>query len=61
VIFVLLGGIPALLGYLWHRRWPVLEPCPACGQVVPRDREQCARCGVEFPVPKRHGIEVFAA
>ena len=49
VILVLLGGVPGLAGYLLHRRWPVLEKCPACGSVVPRDRERCAIAGRNSP------------
>ncbi len=41
-VFVLLTGLPGLVAYFFHRRWPVLEKCPACGQVVPRDRGTCA-------------------
>ena len=59
-VFVFLLGIPGLLGYLFHRRWPVREECPACSQAVPRDRESCAACGMEFPEPAPKGIEVFA-
>ena len=60
VALVLLGGLPGLVGYLCHRRWPVLERCPACGQAVPRDRETCAACGAAFPPPAPKGCEVFA-
>ena len=59
-VFVLLTGVPCLVGYLFHRHWPVLEKCPACGQVVPRDRETCAQCGAAFPRPEPKGCEVFA-
>jgi hypothetical protein len=59
-VFVFLAGVPGLVGYLFHRRWPVLEKCPACGQSVPRDREACAKCGAAFPVPEPKGCEVFA-
>ena len=59
--FVLLGGVPGLLAYRFHRRWPVLEACPACGELVPRDRDACAECGAEFPAPAPKGTEVFAA
>ena len=59
-VFVLLTGMPGLVAYLYHRRWPVLEKCPACGHVVPRDREACARCGAAFPAPAPKGCEVFA-
>jgi hypothetical protein len=60
VAFVFLAGVPGLLGYLFHRRWPVLEPCPACAKTAPRDREACAHCRSEFPRPAPRGIEVFA-
>jgi len=59
-IFVLLLGLPGLLAYLAHRRWPVCLPCPACGQSVPRDRDACRACGQAFPPPPPNGIEVFA-
>jgi hypothetical protein len=59
-VFVLLMGLPGLVGYLFHRRWPVQEACPACGRLVPRDRDACAACGKEFPAPQPKGIEVFA-
>ncbi len=60
VAFVFLTGLPGLLGYLYHRRWPVLEPCPGCTKPSPRDREACAQCGTEFPRPAPKGVEVFA-
>ena len=59
-VFVLLTGLPGLVAYLFHRRWPVLEKCPACGQAVPHDREACANCGAAFPPPEPKGCEVFA-
>jgi hypothetical protein len=52
--------LAALVGYLFHRRWPVMDACPACGRPVPRDRDSCAACGAEFPPPALKGIEVFA-
>jgi len=61
VALVFLGGVPGLVGYLVHRRWPPLEACGACGELVPRDRGQCAHCGADFPPPAPKGIEVFAA
>jgi len=60
VVFVFLFGPAGLVGYLCHRRWPVLEACPACGRNAPRDRDTCAACGAAFPPPPRTGIEVFA-
>jgi hypothetical protein len=59
-VFILLTGLPGLVGYLFYRRWPVLEKCPACGQAVPRDREACAKCSAQFPLPEPKGCEVFA-
>jgi len=58
--FVFLFGVPGFLGYLFHRRWPVLETCHVCGHAVPHDRENCSACGSEFPRLAPKGIEVFA-
>jgi hypothetical protein len=60
VVFVFLLGLPGYIGYRYHRRWAVLENCPQCKHSVPRDREACAACGRQFPLPDRKGIEVFA-
>ena len=60
LVFVFLLGLPGLLAYLVHRHWPVLEVCPACRQVVPRDRDACLACGQDFPSPPAIGTEVFA-
>jgi hypothetical protein len=59
-LFVLVGGVPAWMGWRFGRAWPVLEECPTCETNVPRDREACARCATEFPSPARKGTEVFA-
>ncbi len=59
-VFVLILGAPGFLGYLWHRTWPVREPCPSCREPTPRDRESCSECGEAFPPPARKGIEVLA-
>lgn len=58
-VFVFLGGIPGFLACRFHRNWATCEACPACSQVVPRDRAACARCGIEFPAPAPKGIEVY--
>ncbi len=58
--FVFLAGLPGLVAYYVHRRWPALEKCPACNLPAPRDREACFVCGHEFPAPAPKGIEVFA-
>jgi hypothetical protein len=56
--FVLLFGVPGWLAYRWHRAWPALEACPACGAMAPRDREACCRCGAAFPPPRRESFEI---
>jgi hypothetical protein len=58
--FVLLLGLPAFLGFLLARRWPIRTPCPHCGARSPRDRGGCAACGTRFPDPPYRGIEIFA-
>lgn len=60
VVFVLLLGLPAFVGYLLCRRWPVRVPCPNCHAKAPRDRPACALCGTTFPDPALKGIEIFA-
>jgi hypothetical protein len=58
-VFVLLLGVPGLIGYLLHRRWPVREPCPACGRRAVVDRETCQHCVRSSQHPPLRGIEVF--
>lgn len=58
-VFVLLLGPPGLIGYLLHRRWPIREPCPACGRPAVVDRDTCQHCGTAFPTPELQGIEVL--
>jgi len=60
VVFVLLLGLPAYMGFLLYRRWPVRQPCPNCHAQAPRDRAACAECGTRFPDPSLKGIEIFA-
>jgi hypothetical protein len=60
LIFVLLLGLPAFVGFLLGRRWPVRESCTTCHALAPRDRDDCANCGTRFPEPPLRGIEVFA-
>jgi len=60
VLFVLLFGLPAYVGFLLYRRWPIRQPCPSCQARVPRDRGACAECGSGFPDPGLKGIEIFA-
>ena len=58
--FVFIGGLPGVVGYLFHRHWPVLEACPTCAATVPQDRPHCASCQASFPQPSLRGTEVFA-
>lgn len=60
VAFVFVMGAPGLIGYLLHRRWPVMERCQHCGKESPRDRDACLHCAAEFPLPAMKGIEIFA-
>jgi hypothetical protein len=59
-LFVLIFGLPGWIGYRFGRSWPVLEACPDCGAVVPRNRENCFCCTNDFPRPALKGTEVFA-
>ena len=59
-VFVLLFGLPAYVGFLLYRRWPIRQPCPNCQAQAPRDRVACAECGTRFPDPALKGIEIFA-
>jgi hypothetical protein len=59
-VFAFFFGAPGWIAYRFHRTWPVLEECPACGQLAPHDRDRCAECLAPFPPPARKGIEVFA-
>jgi hypothetical protein len=58
--FVFLMGLPGLIGYLLHRRWPATEYCVNCRKNSPRDRDACLHCGTPFPTPAPKGIEIFA-
>jgi hypothetical protein len=60
MVFVLLMGLPGLIGYLLHRSWPVTVRCPHCGAETPRDRDACLTCNTPFSPPAMKGIEVFA-
>jgi hypothetical protein len=59
-LFVFLLGPAGLLAYWLEHHRPPLEPCPACGQRVPRDRDGCAACGEAFAPPALIGTEIFA-
>jgi hypothetical protein len=60
LVFVLLFGLPAFVGFLLSRRWPIRQPCSICHAQAPRDRVSCAECGTRFPDPSPKGIEIFA-
>jgi hypothetical protein len=59
-LFVFLGGVPAGVAYYVGQPRPVMEKCPACDVLAPRDRPTCFACGRDFPAPAPKGIEVFA-
>ncbi len=61
MVFVFFGGLPAWVAYRYGRNWPVLDRCPECGAEVPRDRETCAACRQEFPLPEPQGFEILTA
>ncbi len=60
-VFVYLLGLPALMGYLAHRKWPKLEECPSCKTNTPVDHDTCIVCGNEWPLPARKGVELIEA
>jgi hypothetical protein len=60
LVFVVLFGLPAYVGFRLFRRWPIRQPCPNCRARAPRDRVACAECGMRFPDPSLKGIEIFA-
>jgi ABC-type amino acid transport system permease subunit len=59
-LFVMILGLPGLIGYLLHRRWPATEFCANCHKISPRDRDACLHCGTSFPPPAPKGIEICA-
>ena len=59
-VFVLLFGVPGLIAYRLFHGLPAMEPCPDCGETVPRDRDACARCRKPFRTPSVLGTEIFA-
>ena len=44
--FVFFMGVPGIIGYLLHRRWPIMEQCQHCRKESPRDRDACLHCGL---------------
>lgn len=59
-VFVFLFGVAGYAAYFIEHRQAKLDKCAECGAVVPRDREACATCSVEFVPPARIGTEIFA-
>lgn len=60
LLFGLLGGFPAVAGYLTHRRWGARITCPMCKRPALLRGEACGSCSAEFPAPKQVGTEIFA-
>ena len=59
-LFMLLTGLPGLLGFLCVQEWPAREVCPDCQKRRVVDREFCEHCGAPFPPPEKNGTEIFA-
>ncbi len=58
-IFLILGGLPALLALFSARQWPTRVTCQGCGHLRSADQQKCARCGSGFPPAVRQGTEIF--
>ncbi len=58
--FVFLLGAPGFAAYWAYHMRPPLEPCPDCGDKIPRNRDACAHCQQPLPEPRLLGTEVFA-
>jgi hypothetical protein len=59
-IYVLLFGLPGLIGYLTHRKWPVRLPCVHCGTKLPVTSTVCSKCSTPVPPPEHTPREIFA-
>lgn len=57
---VLLLGVPGFIAYWLEHHRTKLESCKACGEIIPRDRDDCAACNAQFPTPSLVGTEIFA-
>jgi len=51
--------VPGLLAYWLMHRGTLIEACPECSQLVPRDRDACARCEKPFAAPALLGTEIL--
>jgi ABC-type transport system involved in multi-copper enzyme maturation permease subunit len=58
-LFLIAGGLPALLACLTARQWPARVVCQSCGNVRSTDQTQCAKCGSGFSPAVRQGTEIF--
>ncbi len=59
-IYVLLCGLPGLVGYLTHRKWPARLPCVHCGNKLPVTTTVCPKCSTPVPPPEHTEREIFA-
>ena len=59
-LFVFLFSVPGMIAYRLAMGQRLLKSCPECGEIVPRDRDACARCDKPFAEPSLIGTEVFA-
>ncbi len=59
-IYVLLFGLPGLVGYLTHRKWPARVPCAHCGTKLPVTTMVCPKCSNPVPPPEHTPKEIFA-
>jgi len=59
-IYVLLFGLPGLVGYLSHRKWPARLPCASCGKKMPVTAKVCPKCLTRMPPPEHTRTEIFA-
>lgn len=57
--FVYICGLCGYVGFLGHRKWPVMEKCPGCGGSTPVTHPNCLHCGIRLPAPELRGIEIF--
>jgi hypothetical protein len=59
-IYVLLFGLPGLVAYLTHRKWPARFPCVHCGSKLPVTTTVCPKCSTPVPPPEHTEREIFA-
>ena len=57
--FVLIFGLPGLVGVLAVETRSALVRCAACKKRRPIDRKLCPHCKAPFAAPPRNGTEIF--